>query len=79
MYNNTGKIIMFGLKRGGPNTNFLKSHSSITKRQRIPKGNPKNDNLEKLTTKGTQDEIQQSKNTTRCMLDTTMHTHTHLT
>ena len=37
----------------------------------------KNDNLEKLTTYGTQDEIKQSKNTTQCMLDTTMHTHTH--
>ena len=43
------------------------------------KGQSKNDNLEKLTTQGTQDEIKQSKNTTQCMLDTTMQTYTQLT
>jgi hypothetical protein len=32
------------------------------------KGQSKNDNLEKLTTSGTQYEIKQSKNTTQCML-----------
>ena len=37
----------------------------------------KNDNLEKLTTSGTQDEIKQSKSKTQRMLDTTMYTHTH--
>jgi len=43
------------------------------------KGQSKNDNHEKLTTYGTQDEIKQSKNTTQRMLDTTMHKHTQLT
>ena len=32
MSNKTGKIIMFGGKRGGPNTISEKSQSSITKR-----------------------------------------------
>jgi hypothetical protein len=41
MSNNTGKIIVFGWKRGGPNTIWEKSQSSIIKRKRIPKGNPK--------------------------------------
>jgi hypothetical protein len=31
MSNNTGKIIMFDWKRGGPNTIWEKSRSSITK------------------------------------------------
>ena len=41
MSNNTGKIIMFGRKRGDPNTIWEKGQSSIIKRQRIPKGNLK--------------------------------------
>ena len=32
MSNNTGKITMFGCKRGGPNTIWEKSQSYITKR-----------------------------------------------
>jgi hypothetical protein len=32
MSNNTGKIILFGRKRGGPNTIWEKSQSSIAKR-----------------------------------------------
>jgi 1,2-phenylacetyl-CoA epoxidase PaaB subunit len=65
------------LLRGGPNTIWEKSQSSIAKTLENTKGQSKNDNLEKLTTSGTQYEIKQSKNTTQCMLDTTMHTHTH--
>ena len=41
MSNNTGKIIIFGWKRGGPNTIWEKRQFSIAKRKRIPKGNPK--------------------------------------
>ena len=51
----------------------------INKRQRIPKGQSNIDNPEKLATQGTQDEEKQSKNTTQCVLDTTMHTQTQIT
>ena len=40
------------------------------KRQRIPMGQSKMDNLEKLATQGIQDEEKQNKNTTQYVLDT---------
>ena len=36
------------------------------------------DNPEKLATYGTQDEDKQNKNTTQCVLDTTMRKQTHI-
>ena len=51
----------------------------ITKRQRILKGQIKMDSLEKLPTKGTQDEDKQSKNTTHYVLDTTIRKQTQIT
>ena len=53
--------------------------SVVNKRQRIPKGQSKKDNPEKLATQGTQDEEKQNKNTTRYVLDTTMRKHTQTT
>ena len=44
----------------------------INKRQRISKGQLKNDNPEKLATQGTQDEDKQNKNTTQYVFDTTI-------
>ena len=44
----------------------------INKRQRIQNGLSYIDNPEKLTTKGTQDEDKQNKNTTQYVLDTTI-------
>ena len=44
----------------------------INVRVKIQKGQSKVDNLERLTTQGTQDEGKQNKNTTQYMLDTTM-------
>ena len=43
------------------------------KRQRIPKGQSKKNNPEKLATQGKQDEEIQNKNTTQYVLDTTIH------
>jgi hypothetical protein len=40
--------------------------------QRIPKGQSKYNNPEKLATQGTQDEEKQNENTTQYVLDTTM-------
>ena len=37
----------------------------MNKRQKIPKGQSRMDNLQKLTTQGTQDEEKQNKNTTQ--------------
>ena len=44
----------------------------LNKRKRIPKGQSKMYNPEKLATQGAQDEEKQNKNTTQYMLDTTM-------
>ena len=44
----------------------------LNKRQRIPKGQSKMDNPEKLTTLGTQDEEKQSKKSQHNMLHTTI-------
>ena len=41
---------------------------TVYKRQRIPQGESKIDNPEKLATQGTQDEGKQSKNTTQYVL-----------
>ena len=49
------------------------------KRQRIPKGQSKMDNTEKLATQSTQDEEKGNKNTTQCVLDITMRKQTQLT
>jgi hypothetical protein len=45
---------------------------TVNKRQRIPKGQAKMDNPEKLATECTQDEEKQNKNTTQYVLDTTI-------
>ena len=52
---------------------------TLSKRQRIPKGQYKMDNPEKLATWGIQDEEKQSKNTTQYVLDTTIHKQTQIT
>jgi hypothetical protein len=44
----------------------------IIKRQRIPKGQSKKDNPERLAAYGTQNEEKQNKKTTQYVLDTTM-------
>ena len=44
----------------------------INKRYRIPKGQSKMDNPEKLATQGTQDEKKQNKNTTQYVLHITI-------
>ena len=44
----------------------------MNKGQRIPKGQSKKDNPEKLATQGTQDEEKQNKNTTQYVLNTTI-------
>ena len=44
----------------------------LNKRKRIPKGQSKMDNSEKLATQGAQDEEKQNKNTSQYVLDTTM-------
>ena len=51
----------------------------VHKRQRIPKGQQKKDNPEKLATQGTLDDETQNKNTTQYVLDTTMSKHTQIT
>ena len=43
-------------------------NANTNKRQRIPKGQSKKANPEKLTTQGTQDEEKQNKNTTQYVL-----------
>ena len=48
------------------------SPNRLNKRQRIPKAQSKVDNPDKLATQGTQDEDKQNKNTTQCVLDTTI-------
>ena len=58
---------------------FLKITINTNKRQRIPKGQSKIDNPEKLATLGTQDEVKQNKNTTQYVLDTTMRKQTQTT
>ena len=57
---------------------FMFYHNVIYKRQRIPKGQSKMDNPEKLATYGTHDEEKQNKNTTQYALDTTMRKQTQL-
>ena len=42
----------------------------VNKRQRIPKGQSKMDNPDKLATQATQDKDKQNKNTTQYVLDT---------
>ena len=49
------------------------------KRWRIPKGQSKIDNPEKLPTQGTQDDEKQNKNIKQYVLDTTMHKQTQIT
>ena len=49
------------------------------KRQRIPKGQSKKDNPEKLETQGTQHDEKQNKITTQYVLDTTMRKQTQIT
>ena len=44
----------------------------MNKGQRIPKGQSKMDNPEKLATQGTQDEEKHNKNTTQYVLNTTI-------
>ena len=51
----------------------------IYKCQRIPKGQTKMDNPEKLATQGTQDKEKQSKNTTQYELNITLHKETQTT
>ena len=52
--------------------------NKVNKRQRIPKGQSKKDNLEKLTIQGTQD-IENKTNTTKYVLDTSMRKQTQIT
>ena len=47
-------------------------NTRVHKRSKIPKGQSKRDNPEKLATQGTQDEEKQIKNTAQYVLDTTM-------
>ena len=56
---------------------ILMSQVCTNIRQRIPKGQSKMDNPEKLAAQGTQDEDKQNKNTTQYVLDTTIHLQTH--
>ena len=51
----------------------------LNKRQRIPKGQSKIYNPEKLAAQGTQDDEKQNKTTTQYVLDTTMHKQTQIT
>ena len=52
----------------------------LNKRQRIPNGQSKMYNPEKLAAQGTQDEVKkQSKNTTQDVLNTTVHKQTQIT
>ena len=51
----------------------------VNKDKRIPKGQSKMGNLEKLATQGKQDEEKQRKNTTQCVLDTTISKQTQIT
>ena len=44
----------------------------MNKSQRIPKGQSKMDNPEKMATQGTQDEDKENKSTTQYVLDTTI-------
>ena len=53
--------------------------NDANKRQRIPKGQSKKENPEKLVTQGTQDEDKQNKNTTQYVLDTAMLKQTQIT
>ena len=52
---------------------FYQFESTINKRLRIPKGQPKLDNPEKLTIQGTQDEEKRNKHTRQYVLDTSKH------
>ena len=52
--------------------------NKVNKRQRIPKGQSKKDNLEKLTIQGTQD-VENKTNTTKYVLDTSMRKQTQIT
>ena len=58
---------------------FYQFESTINKRLRIPKGQSKMDNPEKLTIQGTQDEEKRNKNTRQYVLDTTIYKETQLT
>ena len=51
----------------------------LNKRQRIPKGQSKMYNPQKLAAYGTQDEEKQNKNTTQYGLNTTIHKQTQRT
>ena len=55
------------------------SFCRINKHYRIPKGQSKMDNPEKLATYGTQDKEKQNKYTTQCALDTTKRKQTQIT
>ena len=55
--------------------NSLSLSHVVNKRQSIPKGQYKKDNLDKLAT----DEEKQNKNTTQYVLDTTMRKQTQIT
>jgi hypothetical protein len=52
---------------------------TINTRKRIPKGQSKMDNPEKLAIQATQDEQKQNKNTTQYVLDTTIRKQTQTT
>ena len=51
---------------------------TVNKRQRLPKGQSREDNPEHMATQGTQDEEKQNKNTTQYVLDTTMRKYTNI-
>ena len=55
------------------------THADGNKRQRMPMGQSKMNNPEKLTTQVTQDEETLSKNTTQYVLDTTIRKQTQIT
>ena len=57
----------------------MEEEAITNKHQRIPKGQSKMDNREKLTTQGTQDEDKQNKNTAQYVFDTSMHKQTQIT
>ena len=52
--------------KNGTNLDIIKLYL-FNKRQRIPKGQSKTDNTEKLTTYSTQDKEQQNIHTTQCV------------
>ena len=61
MLENTEGAIKKGQSRETGNIGYTRYRTN--KRQRIPKGQSKMDNPEKLVTQGTQDEEKQNKNT----------------